>query len=177
MKVSRIYLRAFEIDDYRSTVVWHNDDVIWSSVGGNKNFVSNEYEKKWVEDTIFSKDSIKLAVCLREDDKFIGIVSLTELHWINRSAVAGWMIGDMSLWGKGYATEAVWQLLNFGFDEKGLHRISCTILESNTASRKVALKCGFIEEGLLRDAIFKNGKFHNMVVLSILQDDVSKFIK
>ena len=171
---TRIYLRALEIDDYTTTARWHNDDEIWSSVVGPKYYVGNEYEKKWVEETIFSKDALKLAVCLREDCRHIGIVSLTAIDWINRSAQSNWMIGEKGLWGKGYATEAVLQLLDFGFQERGLHRISCSLLEGNTASRRVAEKCGYRQEGLLRDAVFKNGRFQNLVVMSILRDEYAE---
>ena len=164
----RTYLRAFEVEDYRVTVQWHNDPEVISTVVGPRRFVSEEYEKKWVHDAIFDKDDYRLAVCLREDDRQIGMVSLTEVDWVNRSAGCGWMIGDKSLWGKGYATEAVQQLLEFGFQERGLHRISCSVLEVNIGSRRVAQKCGFREEGLLREAVYKNGQFHNLVLLSIL---------
>ena len=171
MRNFRTYLRAFELADYQTTLKWHNDDEIWSTVVGPKYFVSPEYEKKWIEDTVFSKDSIKLAVCLIENNQLIGSVSLTEFDWINRSAVSGTMIGDKKLWRMGFATEAKLQLLEFGFQERGLHRISCQILESNTASRRLYLKCGYKEEGLLRDAVFKDGRYQNLVIMSILRQE------
>lgn len=165
----RTYLRALEIADFERTLNWHRDDDIWSMVVGPKYYVSSEYEKKWLEDTIFDQSSVKLAVCLKQNHDHIGIVSLTRFNWINRNAESHWMLGDKAFWGNGYATEAVMQLLDFGFQERGLHRISCSILENNLASRKVAQKCGYQEEGILRDAIFKNGRFHNLIVMSILQ--------
>ncbi len=84
----RTYLRAFQTDDYHTTLKWHNDDEIWSTVVGPKYFVSPEYEKKWIEDTILSQDSVKLAVCLHENSQTIGIVSLIDFDLINRNAVS-----------------------------------------------------------------------------------------
>jgi [ribosomal protein S5]-alanine N-acetyltransferase len=170
----RTYLRAFEVEDYRITVQWHNDPEVMSTVVGPRRLVSEEYEKKWVHDAIFDKDDYRLAVCLKKDGRQIGIVSLTKVNWVNRSAECSWMIGDKSLWGKGYATEAVQQLLEFGFQERGLHRISCSILEGNLGSRRVAQKCGFQEEGLLREAVYKNGMFHNLALCSILRRDFAR---
>ncbi len=177
MRIFKTYLRAFELADYQTTLRWHNDDEVWSSVVGPKYFVSTEVEKKWIEELIYEKDSIKLAVCLVGNHELIGTVTLTEFNWINQSADLGVLIGDKSLWGQGYATEAVLQILKFGFQERGLHRVSCTILEQNSGSRKVALKCGFKEEGLLREAVFKNGCFQNLIAYAILQDEYAKFIK
>jgi RimJ/RimL family protein N-acetyltransferase len=171
IKNRRTYLRALEIDDYQTTLKWHNDDEIWPSVVGPKYFVSAEYEKKWIEAAIFSKDSVKLAICLIESHQMIGIASLTEFDWINHSAGFSIMIGEKNLWGQGYASEAVIQLLEFAFQERGLHRISGPILESNQASRSVCKKCGLKEEGLLRDAVFRNGRYQNLVVVSILRDE------
>lgn len=74
---SRIYLRAFEPDDYKISAKWRNDDQIWSMLGGTKYFVSSAYEKKWVEDAIFNSKDIRLAVCLRENDLYIGNTYIT----------------------------------------------------------------------------------------------------
>lgn len=171
MRHFRTYLRAFELADFETTLQWHTDEIIMASVVGPKYFVGREYERKWVEEAIFGTDSLKFGVCVEENQKLIGLVSLSDVNWINRSAQAGWMIGDKGSWGMGFATEAVLQLLDFGFHERGLHRISCSILESNSASRRVAAKCGYQEEGLLRDVVFKRGKFHNLVVLSVLNHE------
>ena len=69
----RIYLRALELDDYKKSIKWRNDDDIWSTVVGSKYFVSSVYEKKWVEDSIFNtQKDLKLAICLKENDEYIG---------------------------------------------------------------------------------------------------------
>ena len=57
MSEQRIYLRALEPSDYKVSINWRKDDSIWDMLGGTKYYVSEAYEKKWVEDTIFqSKD-------------------------------------------------------------------------------------------------------------------------
>ena len=56
---NRIYLRAFELEDYKTTIVWRRDSQILNMLGGTKYYVSEEKEKKWIEDSIFdTKDSI-----------------------------------------------------------------------------------------------------------------------
>lgn len=165
---SRIYLRALEPDDYKISIAWRKDDQIWNMLGGTKYFVSEAYEKKWVEDTIFNSKDIRLAVCLKEDDNYIGNVYLTNIDMVNRTATSHVLIGEKSYWGKGYASEALKLLLDYAFNERGLHRIAALVLESNTQSIKMHIKLGYKQEGILRESVFKNGQYNNQIVLSIL---------
>ena len=168
---SRVYLRALEPEDYKISVEWRNDDEIWSMLGGRKYFVSSAYEKKWIEDSIFSGKDVKLAICLKENGLYIGNVYLTDMDMVNRSAESHILIGNKTYWGNGYASEAYQLLLAYAFDELGLHRVSALVLKSNVASLKMHKKCGFSEEGVLWDSIWKNGKFRSQVVLSITESD------
>lgn len=167
----RIYLRAFNSDDYKTSIQWRNDDEIWSQLGGVKYYVSESYEKKWIEDAIFDSSNIRLAVCLKENDTYIGNVYLTDINTTSRSGESHVFIGDKSQWGKGLATEAYQLLLDYIFQERGLHRVVAHVLEDNIASCKLHEKCGYKREGVLRESVFKGGKWHNQVVYSILEDE------
>ena len=79
-KESRVYLRALELDDYKTSIKWRNDDSIWSQLGGVKYFVSEAYEKKWVEEAIFNPNVIRLAICLKENDLYIGNVYILDIN-------------------------------------------------------------------------------------------------
>lgn len=177
MSEFRVYLRALEPEDYKTSIKWRNDDEIWSMVVGPKYFVSTAYEKKWVEDAIYSKDKITLAICLKENNEYIGNASFTDIDWINRSAKTSTLIGEKQYWSKGLATEAKILLLKFAFYERGFNRIWATILEDNIASQRMNEKCGYKKEGLLRQAVYKNGKFHNLVVMSVLKEEFDKLKK
>lgn len=167
----RIYLRALEIDDYKTSIQWRKDNRIWNMLGGPKYFVSEAYEKKWVENTIFSLKDVKLAICLLENDKYIGNVYMTDINEINRSCHSHILIGEKDCWGKGYAREALIKALEFMFNERNIHRIQANVLENNIQSLKMHKKCGYKIEGLLRDAVFKSGRYQNQYVLSILKED------
>lgn len=168
---NRIYLRALEPEDYKISVKWRNDPEIQNMVGGPKYFVSSEKEKEWVERAINDSNRIVCAICLCENDKYIGNIMLQEINWINRSAHIPVMIGDKEEWGKGYATEARMMMLKFAFEERGLERIWAEVLESNVGSLKLHEKCGYKVEGLMRNSIFKNGVFQNQYLLSVLKED------
>lgn len=170
----RIYLRALEIDDYKISIKWRKDDQIWNMLGGHKYFVSEAYEKKWVEDTIFNSKDVKLAICLIENDKYIGNVYMTDIDEINRSCNSHVLIGDKDYWGKGYAREALLKAIKYMFEERNIHRIQAKVLESNEQSLKMLKKCGYKVDGLLRDAVYKFGRYQNQYVLSLLYEDLNK---
>ena len=171
---SRIYLRALEPDDYKTSIKWRNDDEIWGMVGGPKYFVSEAYEKKWVEDTIFNSRDIKLAICLKDTNTYIGNVYATDIDMITRSCTTGVLIGERDYWNQGYASEAYKLLLDYVFKERNINRVQAYVLESNVASLKMHQKVGYKIEGTLRQSLYKNGKYQNQVLLSILKEDYCK---
>lgn len=131
------------------------------------------YEKKWVEDTIFNSKDVKLAICLCETERYIGNVYMTDIDMLKRSCHSHVLIGEKDCWGKGYAREALLEAIDYMFKERNIHRIQANILESNVQSLKMHEKCGYKIEGLMRDSVFKNGKFHNQYILSILNAEVN----
>lgn len=172
MKSNRVYLRALEPSDYKTSIKWRRDDEIWSMLGGTKYFVSEAYEKQWVEKTIFDSKDIKLAICLVESNRYIGNVYMTNIDMQKQSCHSHILIGEKDCWGKGYAREALQILCNYMFMERNIHRIQAIVLESNKASLKMHQKCGYKIDGLMRDSCFKDGKFQNQYILSLLKNDI-----
>lgn len=174
----RIYLRALEPDDYKTSIKWRKDDDIWDMVTGPKYFVSEVYEKKWVEEAIFNPgQKLTLAICLKDNDKHIGYVYLNNIDWKNRSAGFAKLIGDKSIWCKGIGKEAILLMLYHGFFVLGLERIEARPLIDNHASIKANEGCGFKKEGILRNAVFKNGKYYDLNIMSIIREDFDKVLE
>lgn len=173
----RVYLRAFELDDYETTHAWRKDQDILKGIVGMKYFVSSEYEKKWMNDAIFNNDSIKLAICLKEADRHVGNVYLTNIDHVNKNCMFGIFLGDKSTWGKGLASEATILILNHAFYELGMVRVSSRQLSNNKSSIKLHERCGFKQEGVLRKAVFKNGEYSDLNLMSILREDFDYLIE
>lgn len=170
----RVYLRALEPTDYKVSIEWRRDEQIWDMLGGPRYFVSEAYEKSWVEKTIFESKDVKLAICLVENDKYIGNVYMTDINVINRSCHSHVLIGDKSCWGKGYAAEALRLAIAYMFNERNIERIQANILEENTQSLRMHEKCGYKIEGLMRKAVYKGGKYHNQYITALIKDDYSE---
>lgn len=173
----RIYLRAFVLDDAKTTHQWRIDDEVINGLVGRKYFVSPDYEKKWMENVIFdSGNSIKLAVCIKETNQHIGNVYLDKIDAFNQNAMFSLMIGEKKFWNSGFGTELTILMLHHAFYEMNLKRVYSYQLKDNIRSIKLHEKCGFLQEGTLRKAVFKHGKFVDLNVMAILKDEFDKKI-
>jgi RimJ/RimL family protein N-acetyltransferase len=74
-------------------------------------------------------------------------------------------------WGRGYATDAARVMLDFGFKELGLHRISGAVGPDNAASVRVLERLGFQFEGRIRDHVFTNDKWRDSLLYSVLASE------
>lgn len=168
---NRIYLRALELDDYKTTIQWRKDAEIENMVGRPIRYISSEREKQWIHDCIFDESRMVLGICLKENDKLIGNVNIQDFDNNSRSCHIPILIGDKSEWGKGYATEARMMALNIAFNERNIQRVWAKVLDTNLPSLKMHEKCGYKQEGVMRRALYKNGGYHDIIMLSILKEE------
>lgn len=89
----------------------------------------------------------------------------------------GYILYDKKNYNKGYITEALSLFVDYLFKTKLINRLELRILPSNVASEKIALKCGFTFEGVIRDAIFHHGKYHNLRQFSLLRSDLGTSVE
>lgn len=178
-KTERICLRAFEIEDFKILNKWRNDNDIFSLTSGNKFFISSEYDKKWVENKIYNnKENIYLGINLLKNNKLIGYLSINNIDHRNRTAEwGGLIIGEKELWNKGYGTEAALKMLDFVFNELNIKCFYAVWLESHKASLRMGEKVGFKKEGLLLNRVYKQGKYHNQISMSIQREDYYRLIE
>ena len=93
----------------------------------------------------------------------------------NRSGVFGIIIGEHEYWSKGYGTDATRTLLDFAFGELGLHRVELEVNDFNPRAVRAYEKAGFKRDGVLRDSLYREGKFHDVFVMSILREEWDAF--
>ncbi len=139
--------------------------------------IGNSVEKadEWFEDIQKKqgKVHIRLGIFLT-DGTVIGDVALQDIDWKNRSCTVGLGIARLSNRSKGYGSEAVSLLVEYGFNNIGLERISAQTLEQNIGAQKSLTKCEFIKEGIEREAVYFAGKRWDRLNYAILRDEYSK---
>lgn len=112
----------------------------------------------------------------RHAGRTIGLVTLSDLDPAMGNAEAGVMIAGEEWRGKGFATEALELLLAYAFDELGLHRLYARVAVENTPSLKLFRRLGFLEEGRLREAMRRGGRFIDLVLFGLLEDEYRKSV-
>lgn len=170
----RIRLRAIERDDIPRFVEWLNDPDVTAGLTIKLPLASWD-ETRWFENLANqTAEERPLAVDARLPDnswKHIGNVGLHQIDWTNRCAVFGVFIGDKAFWNNGYGTEATRLTLQHGFETLNLNRISLQVYETNPRAIHVYDKIGFIPEGRLRQANFRNGRYIDILIMSILHSE------
>lgn len=114
---------------------------------------------------------IRLGIFLNNDDTVIGDVALQDIDWKNRSCSIGLGITKKEFRSKGYGTEAVIIMLEYGFNNIGLERIFANTLEQNKGAQKALEKSGFILEGRERKAVYFAGQRWDRLNYAILRED------
>ena len=102
------------------------------------------------------------------DDKQnpIGICGLVQFDEDNKNAKVAIIIGNTKNHSKGIGTESLNLLLEYGFKELKIHRIDAEVIEYNKKSLNFFKKLGFKQEVVMRDYIFRNGKWWNLFIFS-----------
>lgn len=160
------YLRALEVSDLEKCHKWHNDKSLYDTLVGPFRFVSKQAEHEWLNQKIaFSFNEVNLAICIKESDRHIGNIYLREINWIYRRAQLEIFIGDSEERSKGYGESAIRQLLSHAFFDLGLEKVHLRVLADNCTAIHVYEKCGFVVEGRLKNHVFKNGLWKDLIVM------------
>jgi RimJ/RimL family protein N-acetyltransferase len=109
-----------------------------------------------------------MAICRLVDDAHIGNAYLTDIDRIYRSATFGIFLGSVTDRGRGYGRDATRLILRHAFEVEGLHRVELDALVTNERAIRLYRFCGFREEGIRREAAFKNGKWVNVLRMAVL---------
>ena len=175
LRGKKVLLRPLKRSDITSFLKWFNDPEVTQYL----NFylpMTEMAEEKWIENAA-SRIQAGTDICLiieaieGESSKPIGNVGLSGINPRDHSATFGIAIGEKDYWGNGYGTEATQLILEYAFQQLNLHRISSSAFAFNERSIRLHKKVGFKEEGRQREAIFKNGYFHDHVMFGILRNE------
>ena len=121
---------------------------------------------QWVGTTKPGRD---FAIELRETQEIIGAITINLHEQYKRASLGYWCA--IAHWGRGYMTEAVRAVINYGFRELALNRIHADCHGDNPASRRVLEKAGMIYEGCLRQHSFRLGRFADKLQFGILRSE------
>ena len=171
-----VILRAIELSDMDFLQDMMNDPAVERMTVGSSFPVSKDRQIKWFE-TYPQQQELRFIIQVK-DGPAIGMIMLTNIDWRNRTGCSGIKTkAKLEDRRPNDIYDARMGFYNYCFNELNLNCIYSTVLEYNHLSRKMGKKTGTVEEGVLRQRIFKNGKYHNLISVSTLAEDFNPLYK
>ena len=166
-----VRLRAFDNSDLMQCLAYSNDYEVMRGASGAILYPStvDDEARAMGQSTSYTSGEYQFAIETKEERRFIGKCGFTRVTWKNRLGELAILIGEKEYRGKGYGEDAIKTLCKFGFEEMNLHKIKAVVFGFNEAALRCYEKCGFQREGLLRQEMYREGAYHDGVVLGLIK--------
>lgn len=169
MSVNHVNLRALRWNDKELLYEWITDRDL-HILNAAYYPVSEADHEQWFESMMYKRtDLVIFAIEECESGDTIGTCQLFNLNGKHRSAELQIRIGSDKYQGHGFGSEAIMLLTKFGFKDLNLHRIYLNVFSSNVRAINSYKKCGFKQEGQLKEAAFVDGKWVDILIMSLLK--------
>ena len=166
----KVYLRPLEREDAPVLLAYINDPDVTRTLTFYRP-VSAESVAEFIAKTGTDRNFVGFGIALKENDRLIGATDLRIGDYKDRNALFGISIGAKEEWNKGYGTEATRLIVGYGFQTLNLNRISLRVYEYNPRGVRAYEKAGFKREGVLRQEIYRDGRFWDAYVMGILRSE------
>jgi RimJ/RimL family protein N-acetyltransferase len=173
-----VHLTAVDPETYAASMVkWRRDSEFLRLMDSDpaRQFSIKEM-KEWAEKQQEKNPPANYWFLIRklDQDQIIGDIGLFEISWPAGDSFVGVGIGERDLWGNGYGTDAMNVILRYAFTELCLHRVSLTVFEYNPRGLRSYQKCGFREEGRLRQYLHRDGRRWDLIFMGLLREEWHK---
>jgi RimJ/RimL family protein N-acetyltransferase len=172
LRGERVYLRPAERSDLPTFVRWLNDAEVVRHLA-LRSPLSMAREEGWFDQMLAAqgKRQYLFVICLIADGRPIGTTDLRDINQEDGNAAFGIVIGEKAEWNKGYGTDALSAICDFGFGALRLERIELDVYAGNDRAQRSYEKAGFQVEGTLRRAHFSEGEHVDVTRMALLRDE------
>jgi RimJ/RimL family protein N-acetyltransferase len=167
----RIILRALEPEDAPLLAACNNDPAVRLSFFTH---TPTSIEAKRVQiSSLYAPgaDYLPLAICPRDEESPVGITALHRVDLVSGAAVFSICLTEATARGKGYGGEVTALMIEYAFDVLNLHRLQLHVWAGNAAGIRVYESCGFVREGVLREAMKHHGERCDFLVMGLLEPE------
>ena len=166
-----VRLRPFEERDLDHIMEWVNDPEVTRTLLVGRYPMTRQMEKAWLDERLKGSTSEVAFVIETLAGEYLGGIGYLRILSLERHAELGIVIGRKSEWGKGYAREAMSLFVDYGFEQLNFNLIYLTVLPHNTRAHQIYASLGFKEEGRLRQRIYRDGEYFDLISMSLLRED------
>ena len=170
LKGRLFYLRPVRRTDYDAVMTrWLSDRTVTRFLSRGTFPQTTEQLSRQYDQLITSSSDIEFTIALTENDAAIGVVGLHSMSWIARHAELRILIGERQSWRQGIGTEACQLICSYGFEVLNFQKVWLGVSAGNLAALTAYRLSGFQEEGRLRNELFRNGRYYDVVRMSMLE--------
>jgi len=162
------YLSPIDVNDAEQFTAWLNDMDVTKNLPFYSAVVNSHTEKSILEK--ISQDHV-YSIIDNAANELIGNCGYKSIDHVNQNGEIGIFIGSKKHWSKGYGTEALSLLLDYGFKALNLHNIFLKLYSCNDRALACYKKIGFKLIGIQREAMLRDRKRHDYIFMDILPDD------
>jgi RimJ/RimL family protein N-acetyltransferase len=167
---TRVRLRELERRDLPQINAWRNDPQLVALLGGSFRHVCQAVDEAWYDRYMASRNhNVRLAICTGEE--VVGAIYLLDIDWQHRNAELAIWIGEANARGNGIGRQAVKAMLDHAFGDLNLERVYLSVLTDNKRAVALYHSCSFSTEGVQRRATFKQGRWRDLLLMSVLNDE------
>lgn len=168
---NKICLRKANLNDIDVLYEIKNDKKVASLLGGFSNGYSKMDIENWIVFHNNNKNEVLYLIETVEDSKVIGHVGLYDIDFRVRKAEFAILIAGENYQGRGYGSLSTKFMIDYAFNELNIRRLTLSLLSDNHRALALYKKYGFVQEGLLKDEQFKNGKYHDVILMALLKNN------
>jgi RimJ/RimL family protein N-acetyltransferase len=171
LETQRLILKPIEVEDliFLLNLRWEQEVMNYLI----HDPISSKNQMDWFNN--LKKSDLALSIFIKEDNelRIIGTIGLYEINTRHQRAI--WRIRiDPTQQGKGFATEAINLILDYGFNTLNLNKIISDSFADNKAIVNLTLKLGFKQEGLLVGHYFHKGEFRDAIQFGLMRKDFNR---
>lgn len=170
----KIYLRPLEEFDHRLVAGWINDPEVTHFMFFGQVPRTMDQVRTFIASQIANENNVLFMIHEKKLKTAVGFCGLYDWHRTARKVEMRILIGDVAAWGKGIGTETVELITHYGFDRLNLNRIYLGFTAHNKTAGRVYKKVGYVREGILREDIYRNGRYYDSVRMGILRSEYEK---
>lgn len=162
-----IYLRPMTEQDTDLIVAWRNSEEV------RKHFIyqalfTREGHLNWLHHVVEPGKAAQMIICEIDTDKPLGSVYIRDIDREHRKGEYGIFIGADGARGRGVGTAAAGLMIKYGFESLNLHRLFLRVYADNQRAVRSYEKAGFVKEALLKDDVYVNGAFRDIILMAVL---------
>ncbi len=165
----RIVVRPVENEDIPTIFQWSSDYELKELFDFRVAFLNKDELCSEVEKYRTDERTIDLCIADKSSKRIVGRCVLTEVDFINKKANCFLYIGEQEFIGKGYGTEALHIIMDYAFNKLNLNRLESYVFDFNKKAIKCYKRCGLKVEGIIREGVYRRGKYHDIYIMGILK--------